>query len=177
MEVWKHIRAIVLLPIAVILVIPSFLILVTDSLNLGWSLTPPLNLVLLAAGCVLIFSGLALLVTTIAMFATVGRGTLAPWDPTQRLVLRGVYLHVRNPMISGVFCVLLGEAVSLGSVPVLGWFLVFLVGNMVYIPLVEEADLEGRFGEEYRRYKENVPRWIPRLTPWDGRIDGDGRQG
>ena len=96
-----------------------------------------------------------------------GEGTLAPWDETRRLVVRGVYRHVRNPMITGVLCLLLGEASLLGSLPLLGWFALFLLANALYIPLAEERGLERRFGEEYLLYKRNVPRWIPRVRPWN----------
>ena len=78
----------------------------------------------------------------------------------------GPYRHVRNPMISGVLFILLAEALFFGSLPILAWFTVFLVVNSTYIPLVEEPGLEKRFGEEYIRYKQHVPRWIPRLTPY-----------
>ncbi len=150
----------------VTIVIPGALILVTSSINPIWSLTPPLDLALSILGCVLTCLGLILLIATIALFARVGEGTLAPWDPTQKLVVRGVYRNVRNPMISGAFGILLGEAIFSRSLAVMGWFLVFLAGNLVYIPLVEEADMERQFGEEYKRYRENVPRWIPRLGKW-----------
>lgn len=106
---------------------------------------------------------------TISIFATIGEGTLAPWDPPKRLVVRGVYRHVRNPMISGVLFVLLGEAILFGSMPVFVWFGVFALINAIYIPFVEERALENRFGDDYRLYKQNVPRWIPRLEAWDVR--------
>jgi protein-S-isoprenylcysteine O-methyltransferase Ste14 len=109
------------------------------------------------------------------MFARRGEGTLAPWDETQKLVVHGVYCHVRNPMISSVFCILAGEAALLGSLPILYWFLFFLIGNLIYIPLSEEPGLEHRFGDEYRRYKANVPRWIPRLTPWQPPASHEGQ--
>jgi protein-S-isoprenylcysteine O-methyltransferase Ste14 len=112
--------------------------------------------------------GLVLMIATIRLFVTVGKGTLAPWEPPQKLVVRGVYRYVRNPMISGVGLVLLGESVLTASLPLCGWFLVFLAVNSVYIPLSEEPGLVKRFGEEYLNYKQNVPRWIPRLTPWAG---------
>jgi len=108
------------------------------------------------------------MVATIRLFVTVGQGTLAPWNPTQRLVIRGVYRHVRSPMIAGVFFVLLGEAVLAVSLALLGWFVAFVVLNAVYIPLAEEPGLMKRFGEDYPAYKQNVPRWVPRLTPWEG---------
>ena len=106
-------------------------------------------------------------IATIRQFATVGEGTLAPWEPPQRLVVRGVYRHVRNPMISGVLFVLLGESALTASAPLCRWFLIFAVINAIYIPLSEEPGLIKRFGDEYRTYKRNVPRWIPRLTPWN----------
>lgn len=111
--------------------------------------------------------GLVLVVATIRLFVTVGKGTLAPWIPTQRLVVQGIYRHVRNPMISGVFFVLLGEAVLAASLPIFCWFVVFVVGNAVYIPLAEEPGLVQRFGADYEEYRRNVPRWLPRLRPWD----------
>jgi protein-S-isoprenylcysteine O-methyltransferase Ste14 len=74
-------------------------------------------------------------------------------------------------MISGVLCILLGEAILFGSLPLFYWFVFFLVGNLIYMPLVEERDLERRFGEDYILYKQNVPRWIPRSRPWDAPFD------
>ena len=99
---------------------------------------------------------------TVALFAGIGQGTLAPWDPTSRLVVRGPYRHVRNPMISGVLCVLLGEAALFGSLAVLAWSGVVFALNAVYFVLVEEPGLRERFGAEYDAYAAHVPRWLPR---------------
>jgi protein-S-isoprenylcysteine O-methyltransferase Ste14 len=96
----------------------------------------------------------------------VGEGTIAPWDPPQRLVVRGVYRHVRNPMITGLCLVLLGEALLAASLPLLGLFAFGVIINVIYIPLSEEPGLARRFGDDYLTYKRNVPRWIPRLKPW-----------
>jgi protein-S-isoprenylcysteine O-methyltransferase Ste14 len=103
---------------------------------------------------------------TIRLFASAGRGTLAPWDPTTRLIVRGPYRHVRNPMISGVLFILVGEAALAASLRLLVWFGAVFALNGVYIPLVEERGLEARFGEEYGTYKAHVPRWLPRIRPW-----------
>ena len=105
---------------------------------------------------------------TIRLFATRGEGTLAPWDPPRKLVVEGPYRHVRNPMISGVWFLLAGEALILGSVGIAIWLAAFAAANMVYMPLVEEPGLERRFGDDYRAYKRAVPAWIPRVTPWSG---------
>jgi protein-S-isoprenylcysteine O-methyltransferase Ste14 len=69
-------------------------------------------------------------------------------------------------MIAGVFFVLLGEAVLAASLPILGWFAVFVVVNAVDIPLAEEPGLVKRFGADYLNDKQNVPRWVPRLRRW-----------
>ncbi len=166
MELWRHLRAIALLPAMALAVIPLAILYWTEDVQIGWELDAPLAVPPVVLGVALLLGGLGLLVWTVAMFRSAGEGTLAPWDPTQRLVVAGVYRHVRNPMISGVFCAILGEAALLGSLPLFYWGVVFFVANAIYMPLVEERGLERRFGEDYRRYRQHVPRWIPRLTPW-----------
>ena len=92
-----------------------------------------------------------------------GKGTLAPWDPTKELVAAGPYRYVRNPMISAVASMLLGEALFHLSLVFAIWLCVFVTINHVYFLLLEEPGLEKRFGDSYRAYKQNVPRWIPRI--------------
>src|SRR5271157_3822009 len=166
---WQHIRAIILLPGIVTIVIPATILWLsgTDSFGL-WRSVPASRVVLPVIGGICICLGLLLMVATIRLFVTVGKGTLAPWEPTQRLVVQGVYRHVRNPMISGVILVLLGESLLTASLPLSCWFLVATLVNAAYIPLSEEPGLVKRFGGEYLTYKRNVPRWVPRWTPWDG---------
>jgi len=153
----RQARAIVLLPFVVTIVVPALIVSWTGDVRLWWGS---------AFGLALLAVGLVLVVWTIRLFSTVGDGTLAPWDPTTKLVLRGPYRHVRNPMISGVAFVLAGEAVLLGSPPLALWFAAVVVVNAVYLPLVEEPGLRRRFGEDYELYAANVPRWLPRLRPW-----------
>ena len=117
---------------------------------------------------VLAMSGFALAVWTTRLFVTTGWGTPAPWAPPERLVVRGPYRHVRNPMITGVLLMLGAESLFFGSWHLVGWMLVFFAANVLYFPLAEERALETRFGEDYRLYKANVPRWIPRWRAWDG---------
>ena len=112
--------------------------------------------------------GFALAFWKTRLFLTAGRGTPAPWAPPERLVVRGPYRHVRNPMITGVLLMLGAESLFFGSWHLTGWTLVFFAGNALYFPLVEERALEKRFGDDYRLYKANVPRWIPRWRAWEG---------
>ena len=167
METWRHLRAALLLPFMVSVVIPATILFIAgpDTFDL-WQLIPGTRAALLVLGGSFIILGLVLMVATIRLFVSVGKGTLAPWNPTQRLVVQGIYRHVRNPMISGVFCILLGEAVLAASLPLFIWFVVFVIANAVYIPMAEEPGLVKRFGEDYLTYKQSVPRWVPRVRPW-----------
>jgi len=155
---WRQLAAVLLLPGLVAVGVPALIVWQT-----GASLRPPA-----VVGIPLIAVGLVLVISTIRLFATVGRGTLAPGDATSRLVVQGPYRYVRNPMISGVLFILLGEAVCFSSPALLIWFAAVLAANAVYIPFVEERGLPRRFGADYEAYEANVPRWIPRVRPWAG---------
>lgn len=176
MNAWKHLRAILLLPVMVTVVIPAGLVYSTG-LNSSFlrQAVPGSRFLFPVLGVLSVGLGLALMIATIRLFATVGHGTLAPWNPTQRLVVRGVYRRVRNPMISGVVAVLLGEALLTASLPLAGWFLTFAFINAVYIPLSEEPGLARRFGDEYEEYRRNVPRWVPRLRAWTPDASSDDK--
>jgi protein-S-isoprenylcysteine O-methyltransferase Ste14 len=167
MTVWRQLRAIGPLPATMTILVPALVLYLGDGPDVGFGLSLPLAAISIAAGAALICLGVVLAYRTISLFAGVGEGTLAPWDPTRRLVVVGPYRHVRNPMITGVLSVLLGEGLVLGSAAILICAAVFFVVNAIYMPLVEEPWLARRFGEEYAAYRRNVPRWIPRLRPWD----------
>ena len=119
-------------------------------------------------GAGLILLGLPLLLEAFARFALQGRGTPAPVLPPERLVVFGFYRHVRNPMYVAVTGLILGQALLLGDARLFplaaGVWLVF----HLFVLLYEEPRLEETFGREYRAYREAVPRWLPRLRPWQG---------
>ena len=148
--------------------IPIVLVL-SYGTNVGWGITGVLSALPVLLGALMMFAGLRLAYETMSLFGTKGEGTLAPWDPTRRLVVLGPYRRVRNPMITGVALVLLGEAALLGSTAILIEFAIFGLANALWMPLVEEPGLVRRFGDEYLEYKRAVPRWIPRRTPWSPR--------
>jgi protein-S-isoprenylcysteine O-methyltransferase Ste14 len=166
MSRWRHARAIALLPANVTIVVPAVLLLVVDRPSVAWGLDGLGAVVPVLLGAVLIAAGAVLWAWTVRLFARIGRGTLAAWDPTRHLVVAGPYGHVRNPMITAVAGVLLGEAILFGSPALLAWAGVFLAINQMYFLRYEEPGLELRFGDEYRRYKRHVPRWIPRRRGW-----------
>jgi protein-S-isoprenylcysteine O-methyltransferase Ste14 len=153
---WRHLRAIALLPLMATVVVPALIV----GGDVGFGPSP-----LAVLGAVLIAGGLALFVWTVVLLDRIGRGTLAPWDPTSELVVAGPYRYVRNPMITAVLAILLGEAALLGEGGLLVWAGLFLAVNAVWFPLVEEPGLEERFGDAYDAYRAQVPRWFPRLRP------------
>ena len=138
---WKHLRAIILLPGMVTLVIPGSMLWLsgTDSFGL-WQSVPASRVVLPVIGGICICLGL---LTggrhNPAVRERSARAPSLPGEPTQRLVVQGVYRHVRNPMISGVILVLLGESLLTASLPLFCWFLVAVVVNAAYIPAVGRA--------------------------------------
>jgi protein-S-isoprenylcysteine O-methyltransferase Ste14 len=154
-----------ILPGTVLVLVPASIIWLTDGTRWEAQLVGFDDLRFWLA-VLLTCAGLLLTIRTCQLFVTVGKGTPAPWDPPQMLVVQGPYRYVRNPMITSVLFLLAAEALFLASWVLAGWLLVVFLANAVYFPLVEEKALERRFGDHYRLYKANVPRWILRIRPW-----------
>jgi protein-S-isoprenylcysteine O-methyltransferase Ste14 len=163
--VLRHVRAIVALPGTVTVFVPAVIVACAGARS-AQDLPSWATVALVAMGCVLLGIGLALMTWTITLFARLGRGTLAPWDPPGTLVVRGPYRHVRNPMISGVTMVLLAESLLFRSLLLLIWCAAFAALNAIYIPLSEEPGLAARFGVDFDVYRRHVRRWLPRLRSW-----------
>jgi protein-S-isoprenylcysteine O-methyltransferase Ste14 len=160
----RHVLAIAMLPFVVAVLVPLWIARRYGIAPAAEMSAASVGLSVVALG--ILGVGLALFVTSLRRFDVEGQGTLAPWDPPRRIVVRGPYRHVRNPMISGVIFVLFGEALFLQSWPHAVWAAAFLAINVVYIPLVEEPQLRRRFGDAYADYCRRVPRFVPRLRPW-----------
>lgn len=117
------------------------------------------------AGIVCISAGAVLLGACIVEFARSGRGTLSPVDPPRRLVVRGLYRYVRNPMYLSVTTIVLGESVLARSQALaVYWAVWFLAANLFVIGF-EEPTLRQRFTADYDVYTRQVRRWIPTLHP------------
>ena len=156
----------ILMPIMNVAVIPYWLIAAFGAGDSRWEGYPITAVPVRLGGAAALSAGGFLFLWCVRLFARVGEGTLAPWDPTRKLVAVGPYRHVRNPMISGVALMLLGEALVRGSWVLGTWTGTFLLINHGYFVASEEPGLEKRYGAAYRVYKENVPRWIPRPRRW-----------
>jgi protein-S-isoprenylcysteine O-methyltransferase Ste14 len=114
-------------------------------------------------GLLCVVGGTALLVSCIVDFAVAGRGTLSPADPPRRLVVRGLYRYVRNPMYLSVTAIVLGEALLARSQALaVYWAFWFLCANL-FVLGYEEPWLRRRFGDSYEQYARRVGRWVPKL--------------
>ena len=163
---WGLIKTIIILPGTVLVFVPAAILFLADGTGFAADFQTPAEVTFYAGGMLLAAGGI-LSVKTVGLFTTFGEGTPAPWDPPQKLVIRGPYSYVRNPMITGVILILFGESILFNSWLVFLWTLVFLVGNMIYFPYVEEKGLVARFGDAYREYRDQVPRWVPRFRRWE----------
>ena len=164
---WTTARAVVLLPAAATIYVPGAILWVAAGTPGALSPAEPTQ-VRFWIGIAMAVDGLFLAAWTMTLFDRVGKGTPAPWAPPERLVVLGPYRHVRNPMNSGMVLILGAEALLFGSWHLAGWTGVFFLACAIYFPFHEEPGLERRFGDAYRLYRENVPRWIPRIRPWEG---------
>jgi protein-S-isoprenylcysteine O-methyltransferase Ste14 len=115
------------------------------------------------AGMVIGAAGAAIALWCIFTFATIGRGTPAPFDPPRRLVIRGPYRFVRNPMYIGAGLALASAALFYESLPLLGYAGLFLLATHVFVVLYEEPTLRRTFGQDYEAYCRQVSRWWPRV--------------
>jgi protein-S-isoprenylcysteine O-methyltransferase Ste14 len=132
-----------------------------------WSSTGPPPVVA-ALGAVLIAIGVAVLLHSFARFVIEGRGTPAPIAPTDKLVVGGLYRHVRNPMYVAVGATIVGQALLLGRPWLLAYAALFWLVVAAFVHGYEEPTLSACYGDEYAAYRRAVPAWWPRLRPWHG---------
>jgi protein-S-isoprenylcysteine O-methyltransferase Ste14 len=119
-------------------------------------------------GGVLVVVGVAFLLHAFARFVIEGIGTPAPVAPTERLVVGGIYRHVRNPMYLAVGATIVGQALLLGQWGLLAYAGLFFAIVATFVVTYEEPALEQRFGGDYKAYRRAVPGWLPRRHPWNG---------
>ncbi len=145
-------------------ILPWAILYFSDLLDrqLGW---PRLvfGFVNILLGCGLIAAGLLFAWWSIYVQFTIGRGTPVPVMATQKLIVQKPYSYCRNPMALGAIVAYLGVGTLIGSISavllVLAWSAILLA----YIKLLEEKEMETRFGEAYREYRRGTPFIIPRF--------------
>lgn len=130
-----------------------------------------------AAGALVLAAGVAVLVAAFVRFVREGAGTPAPVAPTERLVVGGLYRHVRNPMYVAVVGTVAGQALLLGQPVLVAYGAVAGAGMAAFARWHEEPVLARRFGADYEAYRRAVPAWRPRCRPWRQPPPGGGRAG
>jgi protein-S-isoprenylcysteine O-methyltransferase Ste14 len=124
--------------------------------------------------------GLLILALCVRDFYVLGKGTLAPWDPPRRLVIKGLYRYSRNPMYVGVLLIVAGWALGFQSIALMIYALGLLVAFHLRVVLAEEPFLARTHGPAWIAYSASVPRWVGRrhlrLDPPAGqrRVEADG---
>lgn len=127
----------------------------------GWAEVP-----LRVVGGVLLAAGVAALVHAFVRFVVEGAGTPAPVAPTQRLVVGGLYRHIRNPMYVAVVATIVGQALVLGQPPLILYAGAVAAAMAAFVYVYEEPALQRQFGAQYEAYRRAVPAWWPRWRPW-----------
>src|SRR5262245_57912873 len=135
---FSHLRDILILPFTVTVIVPYYIQRFPKPL-----LSDSMYTQILSA--ISFFTGLSMFCYTVWLFASIGKGTLAPWSSKKRLIVAGPYRYCRNPMITSVLLILCGEALFLNSLSILEWAAFFFALNTVYFFLLEEPRLEEAF--------------------------------
>jgi protein-S-isoprenylcysteine O-methyltransferase Ste14 len=117
-------------------------------------------------GVMVVALGVGLALWCVLVFAVVGRGTPFPFDPPRRLVVRGPYRFVRNPMAIGVGSAIAGAALFYESWGLAAVVVAFFLIIHLFVVLYEEPTLRRTFGDEYAAYCDAVRRWWPRLEAY-----------
>ncbi len=126
----------------------------------GWEMALPPVVKLLVA-IVFLLAGVPMVVWSIIRFLRT-RGTPIPFNPPPVFVTDGLYRYIRNPMHMGWTLALVGIGFLMSSFTLLVVFTpVFVLAHVLYIKLVEEKELEKKFGQAYLDYKKRVGMFIP----------------
>jgi len=134
-----------------------------------WHVPGPMSpsaVLAIAIGGVLLVLAIAVLIRAFARFVMEGRGTPAPIAPPDRLVVGGDYRFVRNPMYLALITAILGQAMIFDSLGLLVYAVTVWAITAAFVHWYEEPVLLKRYGDDYRRYRQAVRAWLPRLRPW-----------
>lgn len=110
-------------------------------------------------GIVVVLAGIVIAMVSVRRFTRAKTG-IVPFDEATTLVTDGLYRYARNPMYLGMFMILIGVALMMGSVsPLLPVWLFMLVIRYNFVA-GEERFLEDTFGRDYLEFKNKVRRWL-----------------
>jgi len=119
------------------------------------------------AGMILVTVGTMIALWCVLTFVFIGKGTPAPFDPPRKLVIRGPYRFVRNPMYIGAGMTLSGAALFYESLSILFYAGLFFLITHLFVVFYEEPTLRRTFGVDYEAYRRRVGRWVPKAVTRD----------
>ena len=125
---------------------------------------PPTTGVPQVAGMIMVTVGTAIALWCVFAFVFIGKGTAAPFDPPRKLVIRGPYRFVRNPMYIGAGMTLAGAALFYESLSIFIYTGLFFLITHLFVVFYEEPTLRRTFGDEYEAYFRRVKRWVPKRS-------------
>jgi protein-S-isoprenylcysteine O-methyltransferase Ste14 len=148
------------------IVFVGLLLVYLPSRLLSWSgiVAPGATGVPQVAGMIMVAIGTVIALWCVFTFVFIGKGTPAPFDPPRKLVVRGPYRFVRNPMYIGAGMTLAGAALYYESVSLLIYAAVFFAVVHLFVVAYEERVLRRSFGSEYEAYCRRVRRWLPKRS-------------
>lgn len=140
----------------------SMIILPLSAYALGMMMRLPFfgNDTTKVTGLLLLIFGLFIFAYCSRLFKNIGNGTPVPVEPPKELVIEGLYRKSRNPIYIGYWLILIGESLFLGQSLVLLYAILFIFTLHLYIVFVEEKELVKRFGDDYKKYLQKVPRYF-----------------
>ena len=166
MKKLEYFKVVLIFPGNVLITIPLIIFFLTKK-TYSYNLIN-LNSLLFYISLLFLILGFWLTIWSVRIFYNHGGdGTPGPWKPVSKLIIAGPYCYVRNPMLMGVFFLLLFESILFSSMPIFYWFLIFFIGNIFYFKNIEEKDLIKRFGEDYKNYRDKVSMFIPSFTSYN----------
>lgn len=114
---------------------------------------------LVGAGALLFVAGSVIMLTAAGLFRRLGTN-VPPSLPTTLIATTGPYGWTRNPMYVGMALIYAGLAIGLDGPIALALLPLVLIAIQTQVITREERYLEAKFGDDYRRYKAEVRRWL-----------------
>ncbi len=114
---------------------------------------------LAAAGALPFVAGAAVMFAAAGLFRQLGTN-IPPSRPTTLIATTGPYRWTRNPMYLGMALVYAGLAIGLDGPIAFALLPLVLIAIQTQVIAREERYLEAKFGDDYRRYKAEVRRWL-----------------
>jgi protein-S-isoprenylcysteine O-methyltransferase Ste14 len=141
---------------------PVWLMLTMIAMYCASAIVPLMRVMPVAAapfGQVAVFMGFSLVFFAVRLFKKV-QTPLKPFVPAKAVITDGPFRYSRNPVYLGMFIMLAGWAIYLGSLTpwlVAAWFVYAICSY--WVPM-EEKQMEREMGETYLTYKREVRRWL-----------------